>query len=648
MQPVVPIYDIAGNFASGKAVEPGQPDQPAQVRLRAPQQHQPQQPRLRQRRSPASSVLPALALRSSIGFNVRAGHVQGLQPDHARELRARLQRTRSTSSRTSNFDWTWTNTAPLQQDAGPAHAQPARRPGSQPQARTAASTAAMANFRSTDPNNLYIQAALGDASTPNVTTRTAAQSALLSYFGKADYNFQDKYVASVTVRRDGSSRLGPDHRWGTFPAFGLGWRITKEAFLENNKILSDAMLRFGYGVTGNQQIPSGRIVVAVRRRPRRHVLRHHGLEQLDRQPGFRQTALGNADLKWEENRSHERRRRPRPVQRLPERHRRRLPAVRRTTCSSTRRFRPRPASPSAPIVNIGKMQNNGLRSSRSATGRSSWNATIQGSHYKNEIVSIDGVQNFFYGPVATRFGNQVINKVGQPIGAFYGYMADGYFNDAAEVAACMPTQDGAELGSHQVRATSTATERSRRTTARSSAARIRSSPGRSTWATGTATSTSAARCSASFGNDIFDAQKEFYVFREFSTNVRDGPARELVDADEHRTRSIRASTSTDSYSHAISELLRRGRLVRPHAQRPARLQRAAALSLAGCQRDARVRAGGEPLHDHGLRRSRSGAAGGRHQRRRRRHPRPVPWRRSGRRTRRAGRSASASPPRSNR
>ena len=73
----------------------------------------------------------------------------------------------------------------------------------------------------------------------------AARARCSPYFGKADYNFADKYVASFTVRRDGSSRLGPDHRWGTFPAFGLGWRITKESFLANNKIFSDVMLRVG-------------------------------------------------------------------------------------------------------------------------------------------------------------------------------------------------------------------------------------------------------------------------------------------------------------------------------------------------------------------------------------------------------------------
>src|SRR3546814_21056111 len=54
-------------------------------------------------------------------------------------------------------------------------------------------------------------------------------------------------------------RLGPTNRWGTFPAVGLGWRLSRESFLANNGTFSNLMLRFGWGVTGNQQIPAGRI-----------------------------------------------------------------------------------------------------------------------------------------------------------------------------------------------------------------------------------------------------------------------------------------------------------------------------------------------------------------------------------------------------
>ncbi|MGI9077570.1 MAG: SusC/RagA family TonB-linked outer membrane protein, partial [Gemmatimonadaceae bacterium] len=116
----------------------------------------------------------------------------------------------------------------------------------------------MANLLNTDLESRYLQDALGDASTKDVFS-TGGRSALLSVFGKADYNFADRYIATVTLRQDGSSRLGRSHRWGTFPAFGLGWRMSKEPFLAGNRTFSDVMLRFGWGVTGNHAIPPGRI-----------------------------------------------------------------------------------------------------------------------------------------------------------------------------------------------------------------------------------------------------------------------------------------------------------------------------------------------------------------------------------------------------
>ena len=78
------------------------------------------------------------------------------------------------------------------------------------------------------------------------------ENRLISFFGRANYNLNDRYLASVSVRRDGSSRFGPANQWGTFPAFSLGWRISQESFLQGLHGLSDLKLRVGYGKTGNQ------------------------------------------------------------------------------------------------------------------------------------------------------------------------------------------------------------------------------------------------------------------------------------------------------------------------------------------------------------------------------------------------------------
>lgn len=77
---------------------------------------------------------------------------------------------------------------------------------------------------------------------------------LFSLFGRVDYNFSDKYLAALTIRRDGSSRFGEDNRYGVFPAASLGWRIDRENFMENNTLFSELKLRVGAGRVGNQQI----------------------------------------------------------------------------------------------------------------------------------------------------------------------------------------------------------------------------------------------------------------------------------------------------------------------------------------------------------------------------------------------------------
>ena len=100
--------------------------------------------------------------------------------------------------------------------------------------------------------NDYFQqdAASGSKSTSGNTTGFT----LFSYFGKANYSFKDKYLASFTIRRDGSSRFGSANRFAVFPAVSVGWRIGSENFLSGVQWLSDLKIRAGWGQTGNQDI----------------------------------------------------------------------------------------------------------------------------------------------------------------------------------------------------------------------------------------------------------------------------------------------------------------------------------------------------------------------------------------------------------
>lgn len=75
---------------------------------------------------------------------------------------------------------------------------------------------------------------------------------LLSYFGRLNYTFMDRYLLTATLRRDGSSRFGPDNKWGWFPSVALAWKLNEESFLSSSQVVSDLKLRIGYGVTGQQ------------------------------------------------------------------------------------------------------------------------------------------------------------------------------------------------------------------------------------------------------------------------------------------------------------------------------------------------------------------------------------------------------------
>lgn len=95
---------------------------------------------------------------------------------------------------------------------------------------------------------------MGTASTITNIGSFKEENILISFFGRLNYNYKDKYLVTATVRRDGSSRFGANNRWGTFPSFALAWRLGEEDFIKNLHVFDNLKLRAGYGVTGNERI----------------------------------------------------------------------------------------------------------------------------------------------------------------------------------------------------------------------------------------------------------------------------------------------------------------------------------------------------------------------------------------------------------
>lgn len=110
------------------------------------------------------------------------------------------------------------------------------------------------NFRRTDPLFRYLNGStaieIGNVGASGIATEWA----LLSYFGQVGYSYKSRYVLNAAVRRDGSSRFGPDNRWGVFPSFSAAWNVSNERFFENIGFISSLKLRASWGQLGNQEI----------------------------------------------------------------------------------------------------------------------------------------------------------------------------------------------------------------------------------------------------------------------------------------------------------------------------------------------------------------------------------------------------------
>jgi len=143
-------------------------------------------------------------------------------------------------------------------------------------------------FANQTPTLTYLGNGLGQ----KTVAETRSGNSLLSFFGKVSYDFNEKYLASATIRRDGSSRFGAGNRYGNFYAGSLGWRIDKESFLMNNTWIDKLMLRAGYGVIGNQEIPNYAFSDA-------YGVNYNYPFGGAKSVGYAVSQLGNANIKWE-------------------------------------------------------------------------------------------------------------------------------------------------------------------------------------------------------------------------------------------------------------------------------------------------------------------------------------------------------------
>lgn len=258
------------------------------------------------------------------------------------------------------------------------------------------------------------------------TSSNLIEYALISYVGRINYDYAQKYLFSASVRRDGGSRFGPNNKWGTFPSVSLGWRLSEEGFMKSLTAVSDLKLRGSYGETGNDRI--GDYVY-------QGTINSNMFYNFDGslQGGGTITALANADLKWETTKMTNI---GLDLGLFNDRFNLSFEWFDNTTEGMILGV---PIPPSlgfdgAPVANVGTVKNNGVEFTlgyRKYTG--DFNFSIDGNigFVNNELVSL-GTGRTIFGP-GFQGDPLTFTEEGKPIAYFYGWIADGIIQQGENV-----------------------------------------------------------------------------------------------------------------------------------------------------------------------------------------------------------------------
>ena len=276
----------------------------------------------------------------------------------------------------------------------------------------------------------------GDRETYSVGS-SKAKNQLLSYIGRANYTFKDRYLVTATLRADGSSRFGEDSKYGYFPSVALGWRISDETFMETSKTWSNLKLRTSYGITGNQEIGNYNSLV---------LLGTSGDAVFDgeRFTGIAPLNLANPDLKWEETAQFNI---GLDFGLFDHRVSGTLDYYIKETSDLLLNL-PVPLTSGFGFTqeNVGDTRNQGfefLLETQNLVGDFNWTSTINFSTVRNEVTNLGDLPFILQGNL--RFlGDFTILREGDPLNSYWGYRTEGIFQNQAEIDAS--AQPGARPG----------------------------------------------------------------------------------------------------------------------------------------------------------------------------------------------------------
>jgi TonB-dependent starch-binding outer membrane protein SusC len=447
--PLLPVYDIAGNFAGSRGLNLGNNSNPVATLYRE-----------RDNRYNSLRVfgnayveadLPAgFTVRSSIGVDANADRAKYLGRANPEYIEGNFNNSLSDENRYF-YQWVWTNTLSYTKTINSVHKIDAFVGTEAIRQYQEFFKAGRSSFF-TEQLDIQSYLDLGTQSTASNEGRVEQDYSLFSLFGKVNYAFGDKYLFQAILRQDKSSRFLSASNSALFPAVSAGWRISQEDFFKTGlPFINDMKIRAGYGLTGNQAIGDYNAYTTYRSSTFNNGYPINGSTSTA-SAGFSPQRFGNPNAKWEATASTNI---GFDMALLQNKIDISFDVWSRTTTDMlfTSPFTFTAGDADIPSYNVGSMENKGIDLAigyKDRKGDFRYGVSANISTYRNKVLKLDESPNTQYFGYGSRVPAVTLTKAGLPISSFYGYKVLGIFQTAEEAKNWAPYESYNAVGKFRI------------------------------------------------------------------------------------------------------------------------------------------------------------------------------------------------------
>ncbi|SOD82450.1 SusC/RagA family TonB-linked outer membrane protein [Spirosoma fluviale] len=443
--PLLPVYDIAGNFAGSRGLNLGNNSNPVATLFRE-RDNRYNSLRVFGNAYAEVDIIEGLTARTSMGLDANGDRAKYLGRANPEYIEGSFNNSLTDQNRYF-YQWVWTNTLNYSKTFKNVHKVDAF-VGTEAIRQYQEFFGAARSGYFTEQKDIQSYLDLGTQSSASNEGRIEQDYSLFSVFGKLNYAYSDKYLFQAIIRQDKSSRFLSASNSALFPAVSAGWRISQEDFFKNNlTFVSDMKLRAGWGKTGNQAIGDYNAYTTYRSNTSTNGYPIDG-SMSTATAGFSPQRFGNPNAKWEATASTNF---GFDLAMLSNKLDVSFDVWSRKTTDMlfTSPFTFTAGDADIPAYNVGSMQNRGIDLAigyKDRKGDFRYGASINFATYRNKVLKLDESDNTRYFGYGSRVPAVTLTQAGLPISSFFGYQVLGIFQTAEEAKAWAPYSDYNAVG----------------------------------------------------------------------------------------------------------------------------------------------------------------------------------------------------------